>query len=167
MTRAPLGSIVCRKNSGVCESEAASSMVFTMRQSIRASIIGIPSWMTSVRGRPPRVCPASNFSAWKPAQNAEPKGRLYAASCLAGPQLDTKIRAAIPVADGTPESSGPEALKLKDVTCVGFAADYDDLPYFRFGVGLGNPMHRHNYHLLLIPLGRRSTRHSRNDSSER
>jgi hypothetical protein len=33
MTRAPLGSMVCRKNSGVCESEAASSMVFTMRHS--------------------------------------------------------------------------------------------------------------------------------------
>ena len=30
MTRAPLGSMVCRKNSGVCGSEAASSMVFTM-----------------------------------------------------------------------------------------------------------------------------------------
>ena len=40
MTRAPLGSMVCRKNPGVCESEAASSMVFTMRQSTPASLVG-------------------------------------------------------------------------------------------------------------------------------
>jgi hypothetical protein len=32
MTRAPLESMACRKKPGVCESEAASSMVFRMRQ---------------------------------------------------------------------------------------------------------------------------------------
>ena len=71
-------------------------------------------------------------------------GDLYAASCLVGPLPYAKMPAAILVADDAPDAAGPEALKLNDVACVGFAADCDDLPYFRFGVGLGDPMRRHN-----------------------
>ena len=73
MTRAPLGSIVCRKNSGVCGSEVASSMVFTMRH----SDISVRRWrhlLDDIHWKTPSCAGFDQHlnTRRKPAQNTEP-----------------------------------------------------------------------------------------------
>jgi hypothetical protein len=72
-------------------------------------------------------------------------GHLYAASCLVGPLPYAKILAAILVADDAPNAPGPEALKLDDFARTILAVQYDQLPWFRLGIGLEDPMHGEDY----------------------
>ena len=68
-------------------------------------------------------------------------GDLYAASCLVGPLPYAKMPAAILVADDAPDAAGPEALKLRDVARAILAFHDNQLPLFRLGIGLEDPMH--------------------------
>jgi len=62
-----------------------------------------------------------------------------------GPLPYAKILAAILVADDAPNATGPEALKLKDVAGAILALHYNQLPWFRLGIGLEDPMHGQDY----------------------
>jgi len=72
-------------------------------------------------------------------------GHLYAASQLVGPLRYTKLPAAILVADDAPSGAGPEPLTLKNLARAILALHCNQLPWFRLGIGLEDPMHGEDY----------------------